>query len=217
MTQLLLPDRNEKAIILAPSINPTILCATTGNKLHWSLIMEDTGHSGFTLLELLVTLALVGLLAGLAMPAMGRLLDTARLRSATEAFSQELQQARNHALTHQKSVYFSLSIAADRWCYGWSDHPACDCEAGDSEAAVCRTGSDSQPRIHRQPGTDFPSVKLIATRRAASRTLHFSPLRGTASADSFALRNDAGELHVIVSPLGRVRICSTDGRGYPAC
>jgi len=179
--------------------------------------MEDAGHTGFTLLELLVTLALVGLLLGLAVPAMGRFLDTARLSSATEAISQELQQARNHALTHQQNVYFSLSVAAHRWCYGWSERSSCDCGAGDSERTACRTGSDSEQRIHRRLSTDFPSVKLETTRQAALRTVHFSPLRGTASADTFVLHNDAGKLHVIVSPLGRVRACSTDGRGYPAC
>ena len=179
--------------------------------------MEDTRHPGFTLLELLVTLALVGLLAGLAMPAMGRLLDTARLRSATEAFSQELQQARNHALTHQQNVYFSLSLSAQRWCYGWNEGSACDCTAGDSEATACRTGSTSRRRIHRRLSTDFPSVELKTTQPTALRTLRFSPLRGTASADTFRLHNGAGELRVIVSPLGRVRICSTSGLGYPAC
>ena len=179
--------------------------------------MEDTRPSGFTLLELLVTMALVGLLAGLAAPAMGRLLDTARLRSAAEAFSQELQQARNHALTHQQNVYFSLSVAAHRWCYGWSEHSSCDCRAGDLEKTACRTGSDSEQRIHRRLSTDFPSVKLETNRQATVRTVHFSPLRGTASADTCELHNDAGKLQVIVSPLGRVRICSTDGRGYPAC
>ena len=179
--------------------------------------MEDTRRSGFTLLELLVTLALVGLLVGIALPAMGRILDSARLRSATEALSQELRQARNHALSHRQSVYFSLSVSADRWCYGWSDGPSCDCTAGDSEATACRTGNDSQRRIHRRFSTDFPSVELRTTRRATFRVLKFSPLRGTASADSFALRNRAGELRVIVSPLGRTRICSTDGHGFPAC
>jgi Tfp pilus assembly protein FimT len=148
---------------------------------------------------------------------MGRFLDTARLRSATEVFSQELQQARNHALTHQQRVYFSLSVAAHRWCYGWSELAACDCDTDDSETTACRTGSDSQQRVHRRLSTDFPSVELDTAQRTALRTLHFSPVRGTASADSFALRNRAGELHVIVSPLGRVRICSTNGHGYAAC
>ena len=179
--------------------------------------MEETRRSGFTLLELLVTLALVGLLVGLAVPAMGRVLDSARLRSATEAFSQELQLARNHALTYQTRIYFSLSVTAERWCYGWSDSTACDCKAGDSEATACRTGNDSQRRVHRRFSTDFPSVALNTTGRAASRTLNFSPLRGTARADSFVLHNRAGELRVIVSPLGRVRICSTNGHGYPPC
>ena len=179
--------------------------------------MEDTGRSGFTLLELLVTLAVVGLLLGLAVPTMGRLVDSARLRSAAEAFSQELKQARNHALTHQQNVYFSVSVIADRWCYGWSDAVACDCGASDSAATACRTGRDSVAQIHRRLSSDFPAIELMTKGRAAPRSLRFSPLRGIASADSFTLRNDAGELRVIVSPLGRIRICSTPGRGYSAC
>jgi len=210
-------NHKPKAIILAPFRYPTILGETTGNKLLCSLIMEDSRHSGFTLLELLVTLALVSLLAGLAVPAMGRFLDTARLRSATEALAQELQQARNHALSHQQNVYFSLAVSAQRWCYGWSQLAACDCTAGTSAANACHTGSERQRRVHYRLSTDFPSVELNTTRPVALRTLRFSPVRGTAGADSFALRNDAGELRVIVSPLGRVRICSTDERGYPAC
>ena len=62
--------------------------------------MEDTGRSGFTLVELLVTLAVVALLVTVAAPAMARFLDQARLRAATQTLAQELRQARNHALAH---------------------------------------------------------------------------------------------------------------------
>jgi type IV fimbrial biogenesis protein FimT len=179
--------------------------------------MDDTRRSGLTLIELLVTLALVGLLAGLAVPAMGRFVETARLRSAAEVLSQELRRARNNALTHQQTKYFSVFASPEEWCYGWGEFPACDCRAGDAGASACRTGRDDQRQLHHRLSTDFPGVELNTTRPATFRTLRFSPVRGTASADSFSLRNRAGELRVIVSPLGRVRICSTGQAGYPAC
>ena len=54
--------------------------------------MEDTGRSGFTLVELLVTLAVVALLVTVAAPAMARFLDQARLRE--RGFNQATELAR---------------------------------------------------------------------------------------------------------------------------
>ena len=74
--------------------------------------MEDTGRSGFTLVELLVTLAVVALLVTVAAPAMARFLDQARLRAAAQTLAQELRQARNHALDHQSEIHFSIDVRA---------------------------------------------------------------------------------------------------------
>lgn len=179
--------------------------------------MEDTRHSGFTLIELLVTLAVAAVLAGLAVPTMGRFVDNARLRSAGEALAQQLQFARNHALSYQQPVYFSVSVSPGQWCYGWSDSVDCDCNASASATAVCSTQGGNQSLIHRQLSTAFPAVQLSTKDSGTLRSIRFSPIRGTASADSLSLRNAAGELRIIVSPLGRIRICSIDNPGYPSC
>ena len=176
--------------------------------------MEDTGDSGFTLVELLVTVLLVAMLAGIAVPAMASFLDKARLRSATQTLAQELRQARNHALSHQSTIHFSFSVRAQQWCYGWRDDSACQCDSH-TLAALCRTGNDG--RMHTQSSADFPAVQLSANRRSALGGVLFSPLRGTATGAAFSLRSRYAEARVIVSPLGRIRICSPDGRGYPIC
>ena len=176
--------------------------------------MEDTGRSGFTLVELLVTLAVVALLVTVAAPAMARFLDQARLRAATQTLAQELRQARNHALAHQSQIHFSIEVRARRWCYGWRDESACQCDSH-AGAALCRTASDG--RMHTQSSADFPAVQLSSNQRSNRPGVIFSPLRGTATAKTFVLRNRYAAARVIVSPLGRVRICSPGGRVYPSC
>jgi prepilin-type N-terminal cleavage/methylation domain-containing protein len=180
--------------------------------------MEETGHSGFTLIELLVTVALVAVLAGMAAPAMTRFVDTGRLDGAAESLIQELRQARNWALTFQRTIYFSFSgTAAGDWCYGWSDRGACDCRLPANQAAACISGDSPEPVLHRQQSSDFPSVTLATSAYTSSHTLQFAAIRGTASAGSFRLANKAGEVRVVVSPLGRVRGCATSGRAVPPC
>lgn len=176
--------------------------------------MEDTGDSGVTLVELLVTLALVALLVAVAAPAMAAFIDKARLRSAAQTLAQELRQARNHALDYQRTIHFSLVKGVDQWCYGWRDDSTCSCDSP-APAALCRSSTDM--RVHQQRSADFPAVQLSLRTGAARALVLFSPVRGSATAATFVLRNRHDEAHVIVSPLGRVRLCSPAGGIYPLC
>ena len=176
--------------------------------------MEDAGHSGFTLVELLVALAVVALLTTTAVPAMARLLDQARLRAATQTLAEEFRQARNHAISQQRSVYFGFSGRPDGWCYGWRDSHACDCR---SRAATTECRDHSLGLLHVRTSTDFPAVRLLARGPATRVSVRFSPVRGTASGASVSLKSRYAESRVIVSPLGRVRVCSPNARGTAAC
>ncbi len=176
--------------------------------------MDETGHAGFTLTELLITLALAALLAGLAVPAMSRLVDNGRLRGAAEQLTQDLRQARNRALTLQQDVYLSFAAPpGGAWCYGWRAGRRCDCRLQTALPGACRDGAGLQ----RRDAGDFPRVALHGPRRARVSGLRFAALRGTAEAGSFALQNAAGEVRVIVSPLGRVRACAVSGRVFAPC
>ena len=180
--------------------------------------MDDTRQSGFTLIELLLTVALVGLLAGLAVPSMAQFADRHRLRGAAEALAQELRQARNYALSYQKTTYFSVSAPApQQWCYGWDDAERCNCQAARGNADACDSGAEGSTRPHRQLSHAYPSVRLSPSRSASNRYIRFHPVRGTATADTLSFFNNAGELRIIVSPLGRVRTCSVSISGYPPC
>lgn len=180
--------------------------------------MEDTRHSGFTLVELLLSVSLVALLAGLAVPAMGRVIDSARLRGAAEALVQELREARNRALTYQQTIYFSFSrSAADNWCYGWSDRAACNCRLAADEPGACLSSEATGARLRRQQSGNFPLIALDTPVGSSALNLRFAAIRGTASAASISLGNNAGEVRVIISPLGRVRTCARQGRVVAPC
>ena len=180
--------------------------------------MDDTRHSGFTLIELLLTMALAGLLTGLAVPSMAQFVDKQRLRSAAETLAQELRLARNHALTYKKTIYFSVQTSApQQWCYGWDDTEKCNCQAAGRNANACESGTTGSTRLHRQTSNAYPSVILSLSRSAPNRHIRFNAVRGTATAGTLSIANNAGKLRIIISPLGRVRTCSVSATGYPPC
>ncbi len=179
--------------------------------------MDDTKHRGFTLVELMITLAVIALLTGVAAPAMARFIDNARLHAATQQLASELARARNHAITHQQASYFSLQRDGVDWCFGWGANRDCRCRATPTES-TCTTGTGENTQTHRFQSGDYPAIHLrLPGANRSERRLRFSPVRGTATAASIVLSNRHSEQHVIVSPLGRIRRCTVGATGYARC
>ncbi len=168
--------------------------------------MEDHRQTGVTLFELLATLALIGILAGLAVPAFRDLLITARLRSAASTLSNDIRQARRDAIRDHRPrfIYFQAGQNG-HWCYHISTRMDVDCQQA----------ADSKSRLVE--GIRFSGIDLTHV-SFGHATIRFSASRGTASPGRLTLvAGDGRQVLIIVSPLGRVRLCSDSDDRYPAC
>ncbi|MES2296741.1 MAG: GspH/FimT family pseudopilin [Pseudomonadota bacterium] len=76
-------------------------------------------NGGFTLLEVLVAVAIVGVLVGLAIPSMSALVAKQRLRGASNDLFSSLIAARSEALKRNLPVTVS-SVNGTQWQGGWS-------------------------------------------------------------------------------------------------
>lgn len=166
-------------------------------------------NRGFTLVELMVTVAVLAILLAVGIPALQTTLDKRRLTGAVEQLYSDLQYARSEAIRQNRNVtvYFS---GTSTWCYGMDDDTssACNCS---SAPGNCTVGGVQKVVA----GTGFRNVTL-SENTFASGNVTFDPRRGTASPQGrVSLQSSAiGTVKVIVSSPGRVRICSDDVPDY---
>ena len=165
---------------------------------------------GVTLLELLVVLSVVAILVIAGTPSFFRLMARHRLQGVAESLFSDLQLARLEAVRRDALVTVSFHSPANgqHWCYAISDHGACRCQHSEN----CQMDG-STARIVR--AAEFQRI-FLQTNFYRQQTA-FTPLRGALHAGTAILHNDFGSVRIIVSTLGRIRICSDELPLYPAC
>ena len=101
-----------------------------------------TAGSGFTMIELMVTLAIAALVITLAAPSFRRMIEMQRLRSITSQLVTDLQFARSEAVQRNTLVRLDFERNADMTCYtiytATVEDPRCDCRLG--PGAACPAG-----------------------------------------------------------------------------
>jgi type IV fimbrial biogenesis protein FimT len=150
---------------------------------------------GFTAVELLVVLALVGVLASLAAPSFFEQLARRRLEGVATELTSDLQYARTQSVSNRVDVRLRT------------------------------TNSGKAYVVENAASAAFKTVNLPSGVTATdSITVTFNPLRGmiaetTTQQFSLSSASLAATLRVDVNVMGRVSLCSPGGnfKGYTAC
>ena len=146
-------------------------------------------ETGFTLVELGITLAVLGVLATMAVPGFADTLARHRLNATAEKLRLDMMQARYNAVQQGLPMHLAFSVGSD-WCWAVAKTPGCDCHG----AQACQ--------LKALRSSDAKGIRLVS----ASNALFQADGTGQGSAELHTTRGQV--LRVEVSPLGRSRICS---------
>lgn len=162
-------------------------------------------QKGFSLIELLIVIALVGIIAIVSVPSYVSYLQTNRLKNATQLLYQTLYFARTEAIKRNATVYVSFQTGSS-WCYGSNPNAVCSCNVANS----CTIGTT------QSPGSNQLS---LSTSGLTNNAVNFEPTHGAASGNpTITLTAPNGmAMGIKVGYLGSLTICSSSVTGYPAC
>ena len=144
--------------------------------------MWRSGSRGFTLLELIVTLFVILLTIGLAVPVIGRSSDAIRARSDVAGFSAVLRHARERAITSRQSHAVVIDLATRKM-------------------TVLAGGLDGDVKETRT----LPERLTVQATPPPALTVRFEP-EGTSSGGEYRITAGDVVYRVTVDPItGRVR------------
>lgn len=105
-----------------------------------------SGQPGFTLTELLLVVAVIGILASLAAPSFSQLIKSQRMKSMATDINASLTLARSEAVKRNRDVTLSPTTAGS-WEKGWQiadpDNAGNNIEVHSAFAGLTATGPDS--------------------------------------------------------------------------
>ena len=181
--------------------------------------------SGFTLVELMVTLAVATVLVIAATPSFVDFMDKARLRGVADNAVDFINKARAESVKQNRNVNIAFGGLASAWCIGANTPDestispgdvipavaACDCNA--SAASCLVAGQQSTLDVAATNGVTIDAVPASFT--FDSRLGTVSPLGTTVT--KFSSPRGKFDLQLTVTPLGQVGLCvpSSSKRAFP--
>jgi type IV fimbrial biogenesis protein FimT len=181
---------------------------------------------GFTLIELMVTLAVMAVVLAAAAPSFAEFFDKYRLRGAADAVVSMVSNARAESVKADQDVNVAFTGSGSAWCVGANaaGTPTGGNRAGAAAACDCTVTTEclvSGQRMAVEPGA-FPGVQVGALPAAMifdSKLGTIAPLGNR----TVTLTSPKGkyDIAVQVNALGQARSCVPGTKpviaGIPAC
>ncbi len=148
------------------------------------------GQRGFTMMEILMLVAVVVVLAGIAMPWFLGTLESYRLRVAAWEIAGDLRLARQKAVSTQIRHRFCLS--------------SCDSAVPAGGYLLEREGTPWTVEVAR---TDFPDGVVITTTAPGDKITFDAKGDVSGATGTVTLTNQTGTYRVATASTGRVQVC----------
>ncbi|NNE36790.1 MAG: prepilin-type N-terminal cleavage/methylation domain-containing protein [Gammaproteobacteria bacterium] len=201
-------------------------------------------EDGVTLLELMISTLILGIVITVAMPSFSDIGDSQRLIGATEQLYNHIQQARSESVSGNTAAFVNFNApvsptaASATWQYGISvanslcaltattptTANACVIVIDDGDGTVDPgdgTVDTGDLVLMRFTDADWTDVSMQINGFSSGNTqIVFNPVRGTATSGTINLVSGNGKLlRINVGLLGRAIICSPDGSviNYKVC
>ena len=172
---------------------------------------------GFTLIELMVTVAIAAIVITVGIPMFTGMMDRNRLKGAAETLYADLHYARIASIKQNRPIRVSFNTAEG--CYGLDDDLATACDCG-ATPAFC-TVQGVQKVVSNNELRD-----VILAANFVDNDIVFDPVRGTLQNMEDNLRyvtfkssDGKNDINVQVSFVGQTRKCTNSSSlwGYEKC
>ncbi len=194
--------------------------------------MQTKRNSGFTLTELMIVIAIIGIVAAMAVPSYQGMIERNRLKEAIEGLKSDLMWMRTESIKQSCNLQASFTNGAT-WSYQIYIPPATTGTTFATQHAAhgCPTAATSNCNLKpvtsaQYTGITMGTVSFFGTpttitefdfrRGDAKRAVDNSPSNGRIEMSSANLT-----AKVVVSSMGRVRVCNISGSdglpGYVNC